>query len=85
MKILIVSPVGEAVHTRKIPAALVRQGNGGQARQNSGGQARAEVTVVAPERVATEAAYDASGWFTLAGEENHDGFRLVPLALRNPS
>ena len=79
MKILIVSPVGEDVHIRKIPAALVRQKDGGQARWNG-----VEVTVAAPERVATEPAYAASGWLTLAGEEQQNGFRLVPLELRDP-
>jgi glycosyltransferase involved in cell wall biosynthesis len=71
MKILIVSPVGEDVHIRRIPAALAHH-NG------------CEVTVAAPERVATETAYAASGWLTLDGEEKNNGIRLVPVALRDP-
>jgi len=74
---LLISPVGEDVHIRKIPAAL--------ARQNAGGQARVEVTVIAPEKSATDAAYDASGWHTVAEEPRENGFRLATLALRNPA
>jgi glycosyltransferase involved in cell wall biosynthesis len=76
MKILVVSPVGEEVHIRKIPAAL--------ARQNASGQARAEVTVVAPEKSATETAYEASGWRTVTSGENSNGYRLVTLPLVDP-
>ena len=72
MKILIVSPVGEDVHIRKIPAALRALGT-------------AEVTVIAPEKSATETAYEASGWRTVAPGENSNGDRLVTLPLVNPA
>ena len=72
MKILIVSPVGEETHIRKIPAALARH-------------AGVEVSVIAPERVATEPAYDASGWLTVTGDENTNGHRLLPLPLVDPA
>lgn len=72
MNILLVSPVGEPVHIRKIPAALAQQ-------------ADVELTVIAPVKSATETAYDASGWHELTGEEHANGFRLVPVALRNPA
>ncbi len=71
MKILIVSPVGEDVHIRKIPAALRARG-------------AAEVTVIAPERSATETAYEASGWRTVTPGENSNGGRLVTLPLVDP-
>ncbi len=72
MKILVVSPVGEEAHIRKIPAALLRHEG-------------VEVSVIAPERVATETAYDASGWRTVnrAGTEN--GFHLTTVALKDPA
>jgi glycosyltransferase involved in cell wall biosynthesis len=71
MKILIVSPVGEDVHIRKIPAALRALGT-------------AEVTVIAPEKSATETAYEASGWRTVTPGENLNGDRLVTLPLVDP-
>ena len=49
MRILLISPVAEPVHIRKIPAALAKFTG-------------VELTVVAPERVATETAYEATGW-----------------------
>jgi glycosyltransferase involved in cell wall biosynthesis len=70
MKILVVSPVGEDVHIRKIPAALHVQG--------------AEVTVIAPEKSATETAYEASGWRTVTPGENSNGSRLLTLPLVDP-
>jgi glycosyltransferase involved in cell wall biosynthesis len=72
MRILIVSPVAEDVHIRKIPAALRALGT-------------AEVTVIAPEKSATETAYEASGWRTVTPGENTNGCRLVALPLRNPA
>ena len=72
MRILIVSPVGEDVHIRKIPAAL-------------GALSGAEVTVIAPERSATETAYEASGWRTVTPAENANGGRLVALPLVDPT
>jgi len=72
MRILIVSPVGEDVHIRKIPAALRAQG-------------ATEVTVIAPEKSATETAYEASGWRTVTPGANANGDRLVTLPLVNPA
>ncbi|MCL5287192.1 MAG: glycosyltransferase family 4 protein [Acidobacteria bacterium] len=72
MKILVISPVGEEVHVRKIPAAL-RQHNS------------VEVTVIAPEKSATETAYEASGWRTVTPGENANGCRVVTLPLVDPS
>jgi glycosyltransferase involved in cell wall biosynthesis len=72
MKILIVSPVGEDVHVRKIPAAL-------------GARGAADVTVIAPERSATETAYEASGWRTVTPGEDASGYRLVTLPLLDPA
>jgi glycosyltransferase involved in cell wall biosynthesis len=72
MKILVVSPVGEDAHIRKIPAALARHDG-------------VQVSVVAPERVATEPAYDASGWRTVNREKSENGFRLTTAALKDPA
>ncbi len=71
MRILIISPVGEDVHIRKIPAALRAQGG-------------TEVTVIAPEKSATETAYEASGWRTVTPGENSNGCRVVTLPLVDP-
>ncbi len=72
MKILVVSPVGEEVHVRKIPGALHVQGG-------------AEVTVIAPEKSATDTAYEASGWRSVAAVESKNGYRLVTLPLVDPT
>jgi len=72
MKILVVSPLAEPAHARQIPAALAKHAN-------------VEVSVVAPEKSATEAAYEASGWRRLDAGAQVNGFRLIPAALRNPA
>lgn len=71
MKILIVSPVGETPHIRKIPAALAQNG-------------QVAVTVAAPEKVATDKVYDPSGWFFLQAKEVVDRYTLIPLPLKDP-
>ncbi|BDI30362.1 glycosyl transferase family 1 [Capsulimonas corticalis] len=72
MKILIVSPVAEAAHVRKIPAALAKHDG-------------VEITVIAPNRVAVNKVYDPSGWISYEREENSDGFRFIPLPLIDPA
>jgi len=71
MKILIVSPVGETPHTRKIPAVLAQDD-------------QVELTVVAPEKVTTEKVYNPSGWFCLETEEDVEGYHLIPVPLKDP-
>ncbi|MBI3663839.1 MAG: glycosyltransferase [Acidobacteria bacterium] len=105
MRILLVSPLAEPVHTRKIPAALARRPGSEEASRavqerrpfvpqlrDQGRQAAAlqdgrtvELTVIAPEKSATETAYEASGWRTVTPGENTNGYRLVALPLRNPA
>lgn len=71
MKILIVSPVGETTHIRKIPKALAQNG-------------QVELTVVAPEKVVTERVYNPAGWFRLEVKKYVDGCHLIPVPLKDP-
>jgi glycosyltransferase involved in cell wall biosynthesis len=71
MKILLVSPVGEPTHIRKIPAALARDD-------------KVVLTVIAPEKVVVEKVYDPSGLFCFGREEYTDGYRLIPVPLKDP-
>ncbi len=56
MRILIVSPIGETGHIRKIPAVLGQNG-------------QIELTIVAPEKVALDRIYSLSGWLCMEHEE----------------
>lgn len=71
MKILLISPVGETPHIRRIPAALAQDD-------------QVELTVVAPEKVRTERTHHPSGWFCLESEEDVNGYRLIPVPLKDP-
>jgi len=72
MKILIISPVGESVHIGKIPMALAQH-------------EQVEVTVIAPEMVRTEKAYEPTGWIRLMAQDEVDGYHLAPVSLKNPN
>ena len=71
IKILIVSPVAEAAHVRKIPEALAKHDD-------------VQVTVIAPNRIAVNKVYDPSGWISYDQEEICSGYHFIPLPLINP-
>lgn len=70
-KLLIVYHAGAMANPRAIYSALARAGN-------------FEVSVVVPQRMRIDRVYDSSGWLTVEHEEAADGYRLMPVALRNP-
>ena len=45
---------------------------------------KVELTVGLPEKVSVDRVYDPSGWLCAKREEYGDGYRLIPLPLKNP-
>ena len=72
MKILIVYHAGAMRNPRQIYEALAQTGN-------------LEVTIVVAQRLKVERVYDPSGWLIVEKEEGCNGYRLVPVPLKNPS
>lgn len=72
MKVLIVYHAGAMENARRIYRALTQTGE-------------VELTAIVPRRIQVERVYDSNGWLTVEKEEDGDGYRLVPLPLRNPS
>lgn len=44
-----------------------------------------ELTIVVAQRLKVERVYDPSGWLIVEKEEGSNGYRLVPVPLKNPS
>lgn len=71
MKILIVYHAGAMRNARRIYQELAKP-------------AKIHVTIIVPEKLKVDRVYNSSGWLCLDREENCDGYRLVPVPLRNP-
>lgn len=71
MKVLLIYHAGAMQNPRHIYQALAQAGN-------------VELTVIVPPRLKVDRIYDPSGWLCVECEENGDGYRLVPVPLRNP-
>ena len=72
MKVLIVYHAGAMQNPRQIYQALAQAGN-------------VELTVIVPEKLKVDRVYNSTGWLCVEHAENCDGYRLVPMPLRNPS
>ncbi len=71
MKVLIVYHAGATQSARRIYQWLAKADD-------------IEITVIVPQRFKVDMVYDSSGWLCVEHEENGDGYRLVPVPLRNP-
>lgn len=72
MRVLIVYHAGAMENARRIYQALAQT-------------SEVELTAIVPQKLQVERVYDSNGWLSVEREEDHDGYRLVPLPLRNPS
>jgi len=72
VKTLIVYHAGAMKNPRQIYEALAQTGD-------------LELTIVVAQRLKVERVYDPSGWLIVEKEEGSNGYRLVPVPLKNPS
>ncbi len=70
--ILIVYHAGAAATARPLYPALVKAGG-------------CAVTVAVPSQLRVDPVYDPRGWLAVDREESREGYRLVPIPLRDPS
>jgi glycosyltransferase involved in cell wall biosynthesis len=72
MKLLLIYHAGAVQNSRQIYRSLTQIGN-------------LELSVIVPQNLKVDKVYDLSGWLSVKQEENRDGYRLIPVPLRNPS
>lgn len=71
MNVCLVYHAGAMQSARHIYGALARLGN-------------VDLTVIVPQKVKVGRVYDPSGWLCVEREEESNGYRLLPVPLRNP-
>lgn len=72
MKVLIIYHAGAMQNARQIYYELAQAQD-------------IDLTVIVPQVLQTESAYDPTGWLRIEHEENGNGYHLFPVPLRNPS
>jgi len=72
MRILIIYHAGAMKNARRIYGALTRAG-------------AVELTIATAQKIKVEKIYEPAGWLGVEKAELSDGYRLVPVPLKNPS
>ena len=71
MKVLIVYHAGAMENSRQIYKLLAKGSN-------------IEITVIVPQKLKADRVYDSTGWLRVEQEDSCEGYRLIPIPLRNP-